>query len=250
MKSIYLLILTFLSLNIYSQSENNIIVKYKVFASDGSIENTEMARKSKSPGLYNGVDNALISLEYELVATKTKSHFYKKEGIATNEKATRIALIIAGRDEFYINKKDTSYVKYRKDGAENFYISYRPQANWSLTNESKKIEGFLCYKATIEKTIPQKDKKFKTYTVIAWYCPEIPFSFGPKEFGDLPGLILELQDSKATFLASKIDMNVVKLNNLDLNPKEKVINESEYIKIVEEKTKELFDKLDKYNEKK
>ena len=61
---------------------------------------------------------------------------------------------------------------------------------------------------------------------------------------NLPWLILKLQDNKETFLTSKIDMNVEKLNNLNLITKEKIINESEFNKIAEDRTKELFDKLD------
>lgn len=45
-------------------------------------------------------------------------------------------------------------------------------------------------------------------------------------------------------------MNVEKLNNLNLITREKIINESEFNKIVNERTKEVFDKLNKYSEKK
>ena len=235
--------------NIFSQSDN-IKVKYKVLASEGSLENSEMVKNSKVPELYKGIDNALITLDYELDANKTNAHFYLKEGLSLNEKATRIATIFAGRDEIYINKTDEIFIKVKNDNGEKLFISYVPLKNWSLTNESKDIEGFTCYKATIEKTVRIKKDVFKTHTVTAWYCPTIPFSFGPKEYGDLPGIILELQDNKVTYIAYKIDLNISKINNLVIDLKSKIITEGEFNEIVDSKTKDLFDKLDKYSEKK
>ncbi|RXM45981.1 GLPGLI family protein [Flavobacterium sp. YO12] len=69
--------------------------------------------------------------------------------------------------------------------------------------------------------------------VIAWYCPTIPLSYGPKEFGGLPGLILELHDDKIVYLVSKIDIN----SNLDIKINEvkgKIITEENFDKIVEQ----------------
>ncbi len=249
MKHLVILILIVSSNYIFSQN-NNIKVKYKVVASEGSLESLDEIKNSKIPEYFKGIDNALVTLEFELDANKTKSHFYMIEGISSNEKATRVATIFTGNDEVFVNKSDSSFIKYKNRKGEKYFVSYTPSTNWTLTNESKKIEGFLCYKATIEKTIRQKDNKIKNYIVLAWYCPEIPYPFGPKEFGNLPGLILELQDNKVTFLTSKIDMNVDKLNNLEIKPESKIISESDYNKIVDERKKELFDKLDKYSEKK
>ena len=76
---------------------------------------------------------------------------------------------------------------------------------WNLINEQKVINGYTCFKATQQKQLKLK-KTDRTYLVVAWYCPAIPIGNGPKEFGNLPGLILELQDGKITFLASKIEL--------------------------------------------
>lgn len=77
--------------------------------------------------------------------------------------------------------------------------------DWVFTDEEKIIQGFTCYKATLVKENVGEDTN--SY-VIAWFCPELPFNFGPNGFGGLPGLILELQVAdKYIFGAKKIKLN-------------------------------------------
>jgi GLPGLI family protein len=49
----------------------------------------------------------------------------------------------------------------------------------------------------------------KSQPVEAWFCPEIPFAYGPRGFGGLPGLILEL----------RYDRSVIGLESLQLSSK-------------------------------
>ncbi|WP_458629312.1 GLPGLI family protein [Winogradskyella sp. PC D3.3] len=55
-----------------------------------------------------------------------------------------------------------------------------------MTEESKVINGYTCYLATIDKL---NDKKVK-----AWYTPDIPVKHGPRGFNGLSGLIMEIED--------------------------------------------------------
>jgi GLPGLI family protein len=65
---------------------------------------------------------------------------------------------------------------------------------------SKKINEFLCFKAS---TI------FRGRSYIAYFTPEIPISFGPFKFDNLPGLVLQVEntdtDIKHSWTAKKID---------------------------------------------
>lgn len=106
--------------------------------------------------------------------------------------------------------------------------------NWKITNESKKIDDYLCFKATgiyqVKNTIGTFD-----HTVTAWFCPSIPHSFGPIGYGGLPGLILELQVRKSWFGVDKIDFDSKEtFSNEEFTKKEK-ISEEELNKILQEK---------------
>ena len=59
--------------------------------------------------------------------------------------------------------------------------------NWNIEEERKQIAGYNAQKATT--TFAGRD-------YIAWFTPEIPIPDGPYKFNGLPGLILEIRDTK------------------------------------------------------
>ena len=61
------------------------------------------------------------------------------------------------------------------------------QFNWTLEEGEKEIAGYLCKRASCS---------FRGREYTAWYAPEIPISEGPYAFNGLPGLILELSDTR------------------------------------------------------
>jgi GLPGLI family protein len=77
-------------------------------------------------------------------------------------------------------------------GSSNFnYVDKDVNLNWTLEQEEKEIEGHKCLKATC-------DYRGRNYT--AWYATDIPLSEGPYVFTGLPGLIMEIYDSKQHYL--------------------------------------------------
>jgi GLPGLI family protein len=77
-------------------------------------------------------------------------------------------------------------------GSSNFnYVDKNVNLNWKLEQEEKEIEGQKCLKATC-------DYRGRNYT--AWYATDIPLSEGPYVFTGLPGLIMEIYDSKQHYL--------------------------------------------------
>ncbi|WP_396179151.1 GLPGLI family protein [Flavobacterium sp.] len=99
------------------------------------------------------------------------------------------------------------------NGAE-YIINEEQKADWELTNETKTINGYICYKATsiYHNQSWNDNPKLK---VTAWYTPKIPVSFGPNGYHGLPGLILEIQTYTTTLYVTKIDLNVDK--KLEIN---------------------------------
>jgi GLPGLI family protein len=109
---------------------------------------------------------------------------------------------------------------------DNIYGEESLKSNWILTNETKLIDNYLCYKATNIFTVNNGEKIFN-HPVIAWYCPKLPYPYGPIGYGNLPGLILELQVRNVVYGAKSIQIN----SNLRFDSKSldkiKVLNEKE-----------------------
>lgn len=70
---------------------------------------------------------------------------------------------------------------------------------WTITDETKEIDGYTCYLATKEKL---KNKKLR-----AWFTPKIPVKHGPRGLSGLPGLIMEIEDVIYTWKIVKIDFD-------------------------------------------
>jgi GLPGLI family protein len=85
------------------------------------------------------------------------------------------------------------------------------KVDWVLTNESKKIGVYTCYKAIATITSKQLNGMNFLSPIIAWYTPEIPTSYGIQSFNGLPGLTLELitdyESGKVVYKAIGIDLN-------------------------------------------
>lgn len=90
--------------------------------------------------------------------------------------------------------------------------------DWKLLPEKKMIKGYECQKAELD---------FGGRHWVAWFAEKIPFNDGPYKFKGLPGLILEIEDSKENhiFLLQKIEKRISQ-NNIyeseNLNKKRKL----------------------------
>lgn len=69
-----------------------------------------------------------------------------------------------------------------------YYAEEMDQFEWEILPETRKIKDFQAQKATTS---------FAGRDYVAWFTPEIPIAEGPFKFNGLPGLILEIADTKA-----------------------------------------------------
>jgi len=107
-----------------------------------------------------------------------------------------LAKSVAGGDDIYYSNNQTNSSFYQKeDGGELWLVNYKKEI-WNLTQETKNIGNYLCYKAILG-----KQNNF------AWYAPEIPVNFGPKNYHGLPGLVLEVQIGGLNIKATEIILN-------------------------------------------
>lgn len=135
--------------------------------------------------------------------------------------------------------------------------------NWKIEIETKKIGDYNCQKATAIIPVSKEDREMfekmqkkkedgktqffimdepKDVMVTAWFTTEIPVSTGPEKYSGLPGLILEANDGRTSYLCSKIVLNPKDKILIKAPSKGKVVSESEFRKIEEEKLKSMMNK--------
>ena len=130
-------------------------------------------------------------------------------------------------------------------GKENILIKDSIFNQWEITAETKMINGYKCFKANFSKTQTMLGKEY-TNKAIAWFCPEIPVSFGPAEFSGLPGLIFQLQANEYSFVLK----NIVFEEHLKINVPSlgKEMTLDEYLKLSTENMEKLKEMAKTYKE--
>ena len=238
-KKIFLSLLLF-TLKLFSQ--NNVSVFYQVYPLNGTFENSEIMKNSPMRERFKGVDEALKKIVYELRVSDTISTFCIQQTLDFSIRENRLAKATSGGTDYFTYKNHVFYFSDLMD--ENFKVKVK-NLDWKITNETQLISGYECYKAVAIKNNPQK-KINKTFEIIAWFCPSIPISFGPKESCGLPGLILQYQDDKVVFLANKIDFKSESKIQLKFNKKKYIeIWEDDYNIMVREKTLKYYEDKNK-----
>lgn len=165
-----------------------------------------------------------------LTANSEGSLFKMKNQPINEEEKSNVDIqrILAGVDEFYFNSTTKELFLITED----VVVQKNKKQNWQLTNESKTINNYTCYKATFEWEITNRLGKQIMRKAVAWYSPELNYSYGPNGFQGLPGLILELEVNNNKLVAKKIAINNQKTK---INfPTTKPISETEYLKKLKE----------------
>ena len=88
---------------------------------------------------------------------------------------------------FKLRKSGKVYYSERVATDNLLYEEDLPLMNWQIKNATKEVAGYRTQKATTA---------FAGRTYTAWFTAEIPITEGPHKFSGLPGLIVELSDSR------------------------------------------------------
>jgi GLPGLI family protein len=161
--------------------------------------------------------------------------------------------VAGGGGDLYKNLAEAKSIQVSEIGGRNFLItdSIRQQP-WKLDPETKTILGYTCHKATrkIMQAAPMMRRmvmsggegKTDTTTqagqgrevdVVAWYADELLSPTGPENYGQLPGVILELSvDDGATVYTAKEVKKTVDMKELKEPKKGKQVTRQEFMKMM------------------
>lgn len=215
MKYIYSITIFFFTLFINAQYKSG-SVKYSV----KSIENTNSELDKFRLSMYPNFLTISNEFEFELSFNQNESFFKIINKLYSDEAASEVGLLKINFNGNILYSKDSIYNELDLGRIGNYILRKKATYNWTITKESKFIDNYECYKATCEITVINPKGVFK-HPIIAWFCPKIPYPYGPNGFGGLPGLILELQSKDAVYGVTKIifsndEITIDKLKNYKL----------------------------------
>lgn len=229
MKKIFILLFLILSLSVKSQENISIIVYKK--KSNTLIDDKK--GNTNAVVFVKKMAKEMEKLEYTLTFNNNSSVFFETSKLNIENEGNSMVSKLSknlggGNGVYYVDKKSNKTFHEREFESDLYLVEQDKISNWTIAQEKKKIGNFNCYKATKNDTFVGSSGNIITVKISAWYTPEIPFSYGPIKYNGLPGLILELENDKAIFYASKIELH-------KKDSKEKVLQPKKGIKITQSK---------------
>lgn len=208
-KNTLLLLTIVISINISSQDTYSKIIYKK--RSNIDLGKTKSKNK-EAIKLLETVFDRMDRLEYVLLFNKKKSIFREVLKLNTDFEesslATKLSKLMGESEGVYFTDTKINKIYHQNEfESELFLIEYNIKNDWELTQETKKIGEYLCYKAIKNDNYLGSSGNLIDKQIIAWYTPQIPLPFGPLKYNGLPGLIIELINNKTVFYTKEIQLN-------------------------------------------
>lgn len=184
---------------------SNVKIDYRVIVEKDDIHEKSVeltAGESFFSQLYLEALQEYKDYSFTLLKNDTITEFYLSQYKENDTKKNKPFVMAGYTGVIYQTKEKV----YRFSITENLFSYFDFYKDWKITTETKVIDGYTCYKAIGINQIIYKELVFN-HQIIAWFCPDLPYSIGPMGYGGLPGLILEIRIRNATYLATKIEMN-------------------------------------------
>ena len=205
---------------------------------------------------------------YVLNFNKTASTYKKEEKLDQSGGRGGMRMMMVGMNDggvFYKNTQEKQTARESEFSGKVFLIKDAiKEYEWKMVEETKMIGQNLCFKATTVIEMPAQRTSFRmgrrgadsekeseedtapqmeSVIVTAWYTLDIPVNHGPGDYWGLPGLILEINSGNTAVLCTKIVMNPKEKAKISAPTKGKEVNQEEYDKIIQEKMKEMRERM-------
>lgn len=151
-------------------------------------------------------------------------------------KSLNITYLFAGGKNLFYHNRDSIHLLEANSSFGKIYLIKQDPPNWIITKETKDIDGLKCVMAYSTTTSGSKEKIDAT----AWFSPSIPVSYGPMRYFGLPGLIIELQFSKMTFIAEKINLNIENVV-IEKHKSQEILSHKEFMEIAKKNAPGFFE---------
>ncbi|WP_170218310.1 GLPGLI family protein [Flagellimonas lutaonensis] len=220
MAKLILFFLFLFSTILYGQ-EGEII--YKTYTTDTHKRDSEYAKR-----LANEIDQMKFSLRY----TSENSIFEYIPYVTQDERTAKLARVATNAlmEWYQDSKKRTAFYYYKIRGKKYTIVNDSHMKDWELSNESKTIDEFKAYKATLKVF----NERTSTYSIVeAWYTPKLSLPYGPAGYGGLPGLILELKKGSIVYVMEEATMNPREgIKKFEVPNITNPISESDFVKLL------------------
>ena len=234
MKSLILIFLLTIHAILLAQNSGSVVyeekIQFKIDFGDDSPMDEEL--KSMIPSSRSTQKALYFNEEHSIF--KNLDNNQGDENISNQSGNTDVQIILNRPENVVYQNFASGKVVEKRDFMDRIFLisDDAEKRAWKITGEQKEILGYLCQKATT-----QRDSS----AIEAWFTPQIPVSSGPANYGGLPGLILETNRDagEAVVTAIKIDLSADVTNVITPPVKGKKVNREQFVKIQEEKMKEM-----------
>lgn len=234
MKNTILFLFTLISLNSICLSQNQ-YAKVKVsYGVETVIDKSKKSYKfllENAPNLAQKLESISSEFEFTLLFNDSVSTFYLEKKMFSDNNAAKMSLTHA---QYFGRIKQQAHNYITEELEEDFgqFLVSRPYQKWELHEETKIIGEYTCFRATTFYSVTNPEGKVFKHDFTAWYTPQLPYKFGPVGYGNLPGLIMELQDKNAIYGVIKIEFfekgMQSKENEIPQLKRKKLITEEEF----------------------
>ena len=205
-KQLTIFVCSLLLATTYAQTQSAIII-YKGEMNPKYVDSFVTAldnKKNVAMGVKQRVANHYYNAKpeyFELHIKGNESYYYTLPSLDSEEGYT----MGSGSSIFpyYTEKSSGKIIEYTTHFGK---IALSP-LKWKLTGEVKKVGKYTCYQAIASERLFSRRGFYYNRQVIAWFTPEIPLNFGPKNYIGLPGLVLEIYRDKFSLKAVEINLN-------------------------------------------
>lgn len=199
----------------------------------GTVKYHQIIKIKVSPEMkaaLRGVELPDQKSDFKLTFAEDES-IYKK--LQKKHKETSAVIMMGGNADysFYVNLAEKTTLEQKEFLGKKFLISGDwKKGDWKMSGDTKVILGHPCLKAT---------KTDTSGVIVAWFAMDVKAPYGPREFGQLPGLILEMKVyDNITIVAT--ELNLAPLAEVIKKPKKgKKVTQEKFKVIQKEKLKEL-----------
>ncbi|MBW2961585.1 GLPGLI family protein [Mesonia aestuariivivens] len=234
----YLILIFFSFVISHSFAQTNFEATYQIKFDNEKLKNLYKEESSRDAMQYNMLFKTMIksaeSLDYKILFNSSNAVFEPTETLTVKKNkglnfGSGILTTIDAEAKIFTSTECNEYYKKIDAGGVKALVLYPfKNFNWKLTNQNKVLNGLKIFKANTE-----LNRNNRVILIEAWYCKDLPYSYGPVMFNGLPGLIVQvtIEEKSKNSLKYTFSMESIKKTSkaVEKAPKEtyKIISERE-----------------------